>query len=423
MKFLKTFFGQVLRKTDKDFAQQSARDGAVLTHIDYSNSIGGVIADPVSGIQGLRAYVGANGLGSQSSIYVTPGIFYNKGSFSETNSLGGGERGQIFTQQIFRNLPYTYALGNGQPSYLVVYVKTIGVNYNPDPHQSQAIITSRDVITNENIPTREYTTGYIVISDPIALSQLGDLGGVPLALVQTDKLGNVTSFDDSVRTGYVIGGSVNLLLDQIIDIAVPDSFFTSDKIADDSVLDVNFSDSIAVSSDIAIWDGSSTDAFSGSGITTAHLKDESVTVSKLSLAGSMDGFSPINYLSNSSFENSIGSSSAGSLSGWSIYNPSNAASVTAVNTTQYFGSSSATLQGIILGQNPAVSQVVGLSQIVSFGSKINNQNIGAFFYLRTDNDIPMPILPNGVSGTTGLFGVVEFMSSGSTVGSPQVFAS
>ena len=411
MKFLKTFFGQALRKADSDFDQQASRDGAVLTNIDYTHSKGGVVNLPGSdvGYEGLNVYKASD----ERSVYVTPGIFYTNGAFNETNGLGGGERGQLFTQTTFTHLPYTPPLGNGQSSYLVVYIKTIDVNYDPDPTRSSAIVTSKDVITGENIPSRAYTTGYLVVSNPMAYSQIKDLGGIPLAVLTTAQDGTITFFDPTIRRGYQIASSVDLMLDQIVDIGVPDEFFDTDMFGAESVTDDKFADSIAVSSEIARWDGATADAITGSGVSTNHLKDQAIFLSKISVTGSMNGFSTLNYLSNSSFE-----SGAGSVSGWSVYNPSEAASVANVDTESYYGASSARIQGVILGQNPPQSQSISMYQDVLFtGNTVNGRDIGAFFYLKTDADIPL-----STSGTTGIYGIVQYISNGSIVDSPKIFA-
>jgi len=409
MKSLKTFFGQVLRKNDVDFESQSVRDISVQTHIDFSDAKGGVI-------EGLDVYKSIDGL----SVYITPGVFYTKGSFNSRNSQGGGERGQVYVQQQLGSLPSTAPFGL-TPSYLAVYAKTTSVNFNPNPTTSQAIVKSRNLQTGESVPVREFTAGVITVSNPITLDQINGIDGIILALLQVDYFGinkqssngTVQVINSSYKQGYVLGGSVDILNNRLVDSGVPNEFITSRMIATGSIVTGKFADGAITSSKIAQWDGSSTSVTEGSGVATEHLKDQAITGPKMNVTGSMSGFSTINYVGNSSFEKD-----ANNLSDWSIYNPSNSGTATVSSSASYFGSNSALLKGF-LNQSTQTAQPIGISQNINLtGNQVNNRNVCAFFYLKTSADFPLSI-----SGTTGIFGSVEFLSQGITVGTPQTFAS
>ena len=412
MKFLKTFFGEVLRKNDIDFESQAVRDINVQSHIDFSNSLGGVV-------NGLDVYASLDGL----SINITPGVFYTSGQFNSLNGFGGGERVQIYTQQTITNLPTTAPYGLA-PSYAVVYAKSLNVPYDPDPTQSQAIVTSKNLQTGLDVPVRQYTAGTVVVSSPITLDQISSINGVVLAVIQVDYVGLnqqsnngvVQVINSSYKQPYVVGGSVDLLNQRLVSGGVPDGFITSRMLGSGSITTGKFSDGAITSSKVAVWDGSSTDAFSGSGIATAHLKDGAVTAAKLSVTGSMSGFSAINYIENGSFEkDSVGSSS---VTDWSIYNPSSSGTVTVSNAYSQFGSNSVLLNGFLNPGPPATSQAIGIQQIINLtGNQINNRDVCAFFYLKTDSAFPLSI-----SGTNGIYGTVEFLSQGATIGSPVTFA-
>ena len=410
MKSLKTFFGQVLRKNDVDFESQSVRDISVQTHIDFSDAKGGVI-------EGLDVYKSIDGL----SVYITPGVFYTKGSFNPRNSQGGGERGQLYVQQQLGSLPSTAPFGL-TPSYLVVYAKTTSVNFNPNPTTSQAIVKSRNLQTGESVPVREFTAGVVTVSNPITLDQINGIDGIVLALLQVDYVGinkqssngTVQTIDSSFKQGYILGGSVDILNNRLIDSGVPNEFITSRMIATGSIVTGKFADAAITSPKIAQWDGSSTSATEGSGVATEHLKDQAITGPKMNVTGSLSGFSTINYIGNGSFERD-----PNTLTDWSIYNPSSLGSVAVSSGNSFFGSNSALIRGYLDPGPPAEAQPIGITQIINLtGNQVNNRDICSFFYLKTDAAFPL-----SVSGTNGIHGTVEFLSEGATVGSPQTFAS
>jgi len=409
MKSLKTFFGQVLRKNDVDFESQSVRDISVQTHIDFSDANGGVI-------EGLDVYKSIDGL----SVYITPGVFYTKGTFNQRNSHGGGERGQLYAQEAIGSLPSTAPFGL-TPSYLAVYAKTTSVNVNPNPARNQALELSRNLQTGENVPVREYTAAVVTVSNPITLDQIGGIDGIILAIIQVDYVGinrqssngTVQTIDSSYKRGYILGGSVDILNKQLVDAGVPNEFITSRMLATGSIVTGKFADGAITSSKIAEWDGSSTSAVDGSGVATEHLKDQAVTGPKMNVTGSLSGFSTINYVGNGSFERD-----PNNLTDWSVYNPSSSGTVSVSTNASYFGSNSALIRGY-LNTATQEAQPIGITQIINLtGNQANNRDICSFFYLKTDTAFPL-----SVSGTNGIHGTVEFMSNGSVVGDPQTFAS
>ena len=242
----------MLRKNDIDFESQAVRDINVQSHIDFSNSLGGVV-------NGLDVYASLDGL----SINITPGVFYTSGQFNSLNGFGGGERVQIYTQQTITNLPTTAPYGLA-PSYAVVYAKSLNVPYDPDPTQSQAIVTSKNLQTGLDVPVRQYTAGTVVVSSPITLDQISSINGVVLAVIQVDYVGLnqqsnngvVQVINSSYKQPYVVGGSVDLLNQRLVSGGVPDGFITSRMLGSGSITTGKFSDGAITSSKVAVWDGS-----------------------------------------------------------------------------------------------------------------------------------------------------------------------
>ncbi len=395
MKLIDFFFGQVIRKRDTDFLNSGMRSSDVQTHIDLTDSMGGVI-------NGLDVFKSID----SSAVLITPGAFYSKGEFNEKNNLGGGERANVYTTQSFTGLPQTTPIAN-KPSYLLVYVKVATVNTNPDPTKLQTTVVSKNIQTGENVAIQQYPVGVIVVSNPILKSEIGKFNGVPLALLQVDydgttktsSNGSIQSIDVSVKQNYIVGGGIDIVNQQIIPTAIPDNFITNRMIGNDSITGDKFLTGTIHSSAIAPYDGGLNIATSGDGIATDHLKDGAVTSDKLGFSDSLSNFNSRNYLLNASFEDDIASpvnwNSTGT-SGFLIDIETNA-------ITTLFGLRSARLKGASSSGIPT-SQL--LSQKIDFKGPINGQPITPYFYARPFNDFNLSEI-----GTNGINGVLEFFGS------------
>jgi hypothetical protein len=421
MNFLKTFFGQILRKSDVDFQNQGARKAAVQTHIDYTRNVGGVVS-------GLDVYRSVDGL----SLLITPGVFYSKGSFIDSNSQGGGERCQIYATQTITGFPSTPPL-NGQPTYLAIYAKPISQNNNPDPGQSQTVVTSKNIQTGENIPVRQYTAGIISYTNPILASEVVNVRGTVLALVQVDYNGvtktssslSVQAINTSVKEDYLIAGLIDVPKQRLAQLAIEDNFIQARMIDDGQIISRHLADGLITSQKLAVWDGVSTGTSSGSGVATGHIKDGAVTSAQLNPTGSLDRFSPSNYIFNGSFDIVPNTAAEPDLVGWTIYNQitgniaysGNAAGVFKTSTESVFGGNSA----VIVGADPTkvpggLVQGIALYQDVNFtDQRLNNKDIMASFYMKTDNSVPIAI-----PGITGITATVQFLSSNTPIGTASV---
>ncbi len=392
MKLLRTFFGQVLRKQDVDYVSNGYREGVTRLNIDMTAKQGGVIS-------GLDVYKSIDGL----SILVTPGTFYSSGDFNQTNNLGGGERGQVYTTQSFSGLPATSPIAN-QPSYLVVYVKIANQNSNPDPTQLQTTPTSKNIQTGENVLTRDYPVGTIAISNPVLLNQINTFNGVPLAVLQVDYIGTsqvssngtVQIIDNSSKRDYVIGGAVDVAKQQLLASAVPNSFITTRMIGSGQIIGSQFLTGTIASSAIAPYDGSLNVAYTGNGIATDHLKTGSVTQAKISFMSGLSDYSQRNYVDNASFEmNATAPADRWSFTG-------DAGTQMVINSDPNYvqdGIRSVLLQGGVTGGS---STNLSISQNVDFHGPINGQNLTAFFYA-------FPL--TNFAGTDSINGVLTYYSS------------
>ncbi len=411
MNFLKTFFGQILRKTDVDFQNLGGRDANVQTHIDLTDRLGGAV-------NGLDVFKSVD----STSLLITPGVFYSKGDFSDANNLGGGERAQVFTTQTFTGLPQTPPLAN-QASFLLVYARVTSQNNNPDPNKFQSIVTAKNIQTGENVPVREYAVGTIVISNPILASEVSKFNGVPLALIQVDYNGTnlvssnniVQVIDVSVKQSYVLGGAVNIEKNELVDAGVPNDFLTTRMFKDNQITGPKFNDSSITTAKFAVYDGSSlaSVATSGSGIATAHLKDRAVTEVKINYTGSMHQFSQTNLTRNAEF----GLSST-ALSFWNK-TTSSTGTITLTNaepSTDFslFGNRSAKIIG---NTNNSVAQDISINQIVDFNTNLKDRPVSAFFYLKTTTPFS-PAIPQ----TSGISGKLEFLSDSDAVVQTEIFA-
>jgi len=400
MKFLKTFFGQVLRKQDVDFQNQGSRDVNVQTHIDFTDKFGGVIS-------GLDVFKSIDSL----TILITPGIFYSSGEVSETNNLGGGERGRVYTTQSFTGLPQTPPIAN-QESFLLVYSKVISTNSNPDPTKFQTTVTSKNIQTGENVLTREFPAGTIVVSNPILESEINKFNGIPLALIQVDFVGTsqqssngtIQTIKTDIKRNYTVGGVVDLANKAIVPEAIPNNFITSRMIGPDAVTVDNLATGTVSSPAIAIYDGGLNVTESGNGVATGHLKDGAVTEPKLNYDGSLDNFTTRNYILNSSFEKNP----AGADDWVFVGDTGTSVTIETDPSTTKFGLRAAKLLGGSSG-SPGTAKSLSLSQKINFNGPINGRPLSAFFYAKLSNSFNLAI-----SGTTGISGKLEFFDDFST---------
>jgi hypothetical protein len=406
MKEALPFYGQIWRKDDISFQTGGLREEIVQTHNVFTDNIGGV----VNGMQLTRS-------SDNLTLYVSPGEFYSAGQLSEVNNNGGGERCQLFSQQIFTTLPET-APFQGQPTYLLVYGKVVSSTTNPNPLSAGTLVTSRNINTGENIPTRSYTTAQIVVSNPIVRDNVNNINGVPLALVQinysgTTKLssgGTINFIDESVRKNYIIANTVDVYNNRLLDQGVVDQFVTNRMIASGSITGDKFADNSIVSQKISVWDGNTAyNSLLGSGIANQHLKDQTITVNKINYQQGLNGFQVRNRLYNSSFENLSGTSTPGAdgPAKWDVSVTPNTfvdiVQTSADPQAALFGQAAVQIKG---GDLSGVAQPVSISQVVEFGESLKGKPLSAFFWAKELSSTPSP------SGNTGLQGKLEFLSGG-----------
>jgi hypothetical protein len=199
MKQIKTFNGEIINKFDLDFLNNGMRDSFVQTHNDLTTNMGGIIT-------GLDVTI-SNDL---SSISISPGVFYAGGTYNSKNNIGGGERGELFVQKTFTNLPETAPVYSDVPSYLCVYIKIVSSNSDSNPLNSNVVVKSINLQTGENIAVRDYPQASIIVSNPIPYSSVANINGIPLALIQvnysgTTKLssdGSIHNVDSSIKRNY-----------------------------------------------------------------------------------------------------------------------------------------------------------------------------------------------------------------------------
>lgn len=412
MNFLKTFFGQLIRKPDIDFQNQGIRQANVQTHIDYTGGNGGIIS-------GLDVFKTSDGF----TLIVTPGVFYTKGVLGDSNSVGGGERCEVYDPVYLTGLPVT-APFNGQPKYVLVYAKIINTNTDPSISPAQPALTSKNIQTGEDVPVREYTSVSIDITNPIFLSEVGNINALPLALVQVDYVGttrvasdgSIQGLDTGVRSEYTIAGVLNIPKKRINSIGIDDDFLISRMFDNDSVLQRHVPDGVIDSIKLAPWDRTSVGTTSGSGVDSGHIKKSAVTYPKINITGSLNNFSETNYVFNSSFDVEKNTAPEADLVGWGVYNSvasiptytGVSAGVFRTNLESYNGSYSA----VINGADPVVAggvQSIALYQDIVFpGYDINGKDLMSFFYMKTDADM--------VPGTDEVSASLQFISSGNIVG-------
>jgi hypothetical protein len=402
MKQLSTFFGQILRKIDIDFLNLGNRQAINETQIDLSNRLGGIVS-------GLEVSPSQDGL----SLVVNAGTFYNGGLFNAQNGLGGGEKGTIYLSQTITSLTPTNLIGGSQ-SYLLIYVKTIIQNTDPNPNSPNVVYSAKNIQTGENQPVRQYTAGVVVVSNPIVLSEIVNFAGVPLALVQTDTNGKIIpggvmySINGiAIRRSYTLGGAIDIVTNKIIDSAVPDLFLTDRMFADNQISATKFADSVITSPKLALYDGSSSNyvasgasVVAGSGVATVHLKDQAVTYVKMNYSGSVSGFSTRNRLVNSSFEFQSSLPVGWTISSGTSFVPDTNVTIT-TNESKY-GFQSAKL----IGGFSTVAQNVGIEQIVDFNDNLNGKPISAFVYVK-----PLSGFNLSISGTTGISAKLDFLQT------------
>lgn len=414
MEQFKPFFGEIVGRTDLDFLNAGNREAIVQTNNVLTNNNGGIV-------NGLDVSVSPDKL----SVLINAGVFYTSGIFGDTNNSGGGERGELLTQQFFTTLPETAPIAN-QPSYLLVYAKIINSNTNPDPLKSSAVVTSKNLQTGENVATREYSRAVIVVTNPLLRSTALTIAGVPLALIQvnyvgTNKVasnGSIQSTDTTIRRNYIVGGSVDVNNQKILDAGVPDNFLTTRMFADNQVSGPKFQDNSIGTIKLAIWDGvTAYNDLSGSGVANQNLKNGAVTQSKLNYKLSLNELATRNRLVNSSFETFSGSS-ATLPANWNItedLGTNIAIEVFTPSIPAKFGNNSLLMQGgIAAGPNTALN--LQISQIVDFNESIANTPISAFFWAKE-----VAVTSFATSGTSGLHGTIEFLDS--NVSSPAVLLS
>jgi hypothetical protein len=407
MNRLLTLFGQILRKNDVDFQQQSNRDSIVKTHIDFTDQLGGIV-------DGLEVLPSSDG----KSILITPGVFYSKGVYNDKNNIGGGERGQVFVTESVTGLPRTEPISN-EPSFLLVYAKVINSNVNPDPTKSQTVSTSKNILTGQNLPIRSYAQGTIVVSNPILRSEVSKFNGIPLALltVDFDEDGFEQTFNgsiqniivDGIRKPYLLGGTIDILNNTIDPDGIADGLIINRMIANGTIDGTKLTDASVGSQIIAPWDGTTAaDDLTGDGIATDHLKDGVVTRPKISYTGSMAAFNTRNRLQNSSFEISF-TGNVNLPATWAIDAEGTSEIRIGIDQADSFpvkyGQKSLRLDGGSFDNGSFVEAYdLKVSQIIDFEEDLTGKPITPFFWAQISQ-----ISDFAISGTTGLQGKVELL--------------
>ena len=419
MNRLLTFFGQILRRGDVDFQQSSNREAIVQTHISLTDGAGGII-------EGLNVLPSSDG----KSILVTPGIFYTKGNFNDKNNIGGGERGELFSALPITGLPQTEPISN-QPSFLLVYAKIINSNVNPNPTQSQNVATSKNILTGQNQPIRNYSQASIVVSNPILKSEVSKFNGIPLALLTVDydeeglqkstngAIQSITT--EGIRKAYIIGGTVDLLNNSLTPDSINDGLIVNRMVAEGTLEGSKFATDSVGSNALAQWDGTTGPAdITGDGIATPHLKNGAVTAAKLNYSGSMAGFNTRNRLQNSSFEIST-TGNVNIPNYWDLSVEGFSEIRTGLHGADSFpvknGIRSIIFNGGSQG-DPATALELSITQTVDFEGDLTGKPLSPFFWAQINQ-----ISEFAISGTTGLQGKIELLNNENTiVGSPYIFA-
>jgi hypothetical protein len=422
------FYGQVWRKDDISFQTEGLRESVVQTHNLFTDNLGGAV-------NGLVVTTSSD----RSTLYVSPGQFYTAGQFSQVNNNGGGEESELFTQQVFVNLPETIPF-QGSPTYLLVYAKNISSPVNPNPKLSQNLITSKNINTGQNIPTRSYNYGQIIISNPITKDNVDNINGVPLALVQinysgTTKLssaGTVNFIDQSIRRNYTIAGALDIYNNLLVDDGVgkkgvPNSFITNRMLSPASITADKLVTGIITSPIVASWDGKTEyDSLVGSGIANQHLKGQVVTSDKINYQKGLNGFNVRNRVLNSSFETISGTAQVPTKWDVSFELGTNVQLITSSPTvttvangiasvpTSFikYGTMALDMQG---GATGPTAKTLGISQRIKFEDNLQNVPLSAYFWAQAQNSI--------IVGTnyTGLQGTIAFLA-GPGVAQSNVFA-
>lgn len=414
MKSFKPFYGEIVGKNDLDFLNEGNREAIVQTHNTITNNSGGIV-------NGLTVSISPD----KSTVIVGPGVFYTAGSYSPTNNSGGGERGDLFIQQSFRALPATPPIGT-IPQYLLVYAKIVNSDSDPNPLNSQAVPTSKNLQTGENVPVRQYPKAIIVVTNPGFRSSLLSVQGVHLALIQVDWVGtnqvssnnSVQTVDVSIRKNYTIGNALDVNAQEILDSGIPDSLLTNRMYSNDSITGEKFADGAVITQKIHVWDEQTAyNSLGGSGVANQHLKDDAVTSNKINYELGLNEFGNRNRIFNSSFEIFSGSSTTDPES-WDL----SKALGTNIYITTYATDSSSPKYGnnglFMLGGIDGSSNALALSitQTVDFQGELKNLPISAFFWAKEISPTNFAF-----SGTTGLRGKIEFLDNNTV--SPSVLLS
>lgn len=410
-----SFYGEIVGTNDLDFLNDGIRAGIVQTHNTITNNSGGIV-------NGLSVSISLD----KSTLIVSPGIFYTSGPYSQNNNAGGGERGQLYVQQTFTNLPATPPIGT-TPQYLLVYAKITTTNTDPNPLNSNVTVTSINLQTGESVPTREYANAVIVVTNPGFKSALAAVQGVPLVWIQVDYIGtaqvssngSIQFYDPSVAKNYTIGNTLDVNKGLIVDDGiglhgVPNNFLTNRMYAPDSITGDKFTDNSIGTSKIAVWDGITAynDTIEGSGITNQQLKGQAVTTDKLNYSQSMNGFGNRNLLLNSSFEIFSGTSISIPAS-WNLTNAlgTNTTITTYANDNKApkFGNNAIYMFGNIDGNLNPLN--LTMSQTIS-STSFNGLPISAFFWAQEVTPTNFSYSGNtGGTPTTGLIGQIDFLTS------------
>ncbi len=411
MREFSPFFGQIVSKNDISFMNNGNREGIVQLNNFLTNNLGGVI-------DGLDV-VESN---DQKTILISPGTIVSAGIYDETNNSGGGELAKLYTQSVSTDFPETPPQGS-LPTYLLVIAQVSTSNINPNPLESQILVTSKNLQTGENVPTREYPKLDIIISNPLTESSMSSISGIPLAKFQvnydgttkSDSNGKIYNFDTSIKRNYIIGGSIDISEQKIVDAGIPDSLITTRMIADGQIAGSKLTDNSIETSKIAQWDGTSEyNSLTSSGVANQQLKDEAVTEEKLNYKLSLDGFNVRNTLLNSSFETLSGTTYLPET--WYSNYDSTLGTEVRIDTGETvskFGNHGLFLDGGVSAGN---AQSVSVSQIIDFGESLKSVPITAFFWAKQTAE------PNFATPlTTGLQGKIEFLNSSSAVVQTETF--
>ena len=414
MKNFKPFYGEIVGKNDIDFLNEGNREAIVQITNTITNNVGGIV-------NGLNVSVSPD----KSTILVGPGAFYTSGSFNPTNNAGGGERGQLYSQQSFTGLPQTPPIGT-IPQYLLVYAKIVNSDSNTNPLDSTVATTSKNLQTGENVPVRQYPKAIIVVTNPGFKSSLLNVEGVHLALIQVDWNGtsqvssnaSIQLIDQSIRQNYVIGNALDVNTQSILDSGIPNNLLTNRMYADNSITGEKFADGAVITQKIQNWDGTTLyNDLTGSGIANQQLKNDVVTSNKVNYKLGLNELGNRNHVLNGSFEIYSGSSTTDPQS-WDLINAlgTNTYITTYATDTQSpkYGNNGLFMLGGIDGSSNALN--LSIKQVVDFQGELKNLPISAFFWAKE-------ISPSNFSfsGTTGLHGLIEFLDNNTV--SPTVLLS